>query len=209
MRKKPFESSTRDKRAARNAKPIPDSRIDFSDIPESTNAELKRARRVGRPKSAHAKQLIAIRARPAPARPPPPPRPQQTKAVPNAHSRALRESRGRPRLARLGAWPQLQETDRGIFQVLSRTSWDALCCRDGAEGSPARRPHQGQEPGRVDELSNLRALCSTCNQGAKNITSEKPTWIWLLAQIRRAGQDDQRAAFDWLRKNFGAEGKDG
>jgi 5-methylcytosine-specific restriction endonuclease McrA len=41
--------------------------------------------------------------------------------------------------------------------------------------------------GGLDELSNLRALCSTCNQGAKNITSEKPTWIWLLAQIRRAG----------------------
>jgi predicted DNA binding CopG/RHH family protein len=38
-----------------------DSRIDFSDIPESTDRELKGARRVGRPKSGHAKQLIAIR----------------------------------------------------------------------------------------------------------------------------------------------------
>jgi uncharacterized protein (DUF4415 family) len=36
-------------------------RIDFSEIPESTDAELKKARRVGRPKSGHAKQLIAIR----------------------------------------------------------------------------------------------------------------------------------------------------
>ena len=27
--------------------------------------------------------------------------------------------------------------------------------------------------GGKDELSNLRALCSTCNQGAKNITAEK------------------------------------
>ena len=40
---------------------MPDTRIDFSDIPESTDEELRRARRVGRPKSAHAKQLIAIR----------------------------------------------------------------------------------------------------------------------------------------------------
>ena len=44
---------------------MPDSRIDFSDIPESTDQELRRARRVGRPvgrpKSGHAKQLIAIR----------------------------------------------------------------------------------------------------------------------------------------------------
>lgn len=40
---------------------MPDSRIDFSDIPDSSEAELRRARRVGRPKSEHAKQLIAIR----------------------------------------------------------------------------------------------------------------------------------------------------
>jgi uncharacterized protein (DUF4415 family) len=39
----------------------PDSQIDFSDIPESTDEELKRARRVGRPKTGRAKQLIAIR----------------------------------------------------------------------------------------------------------------------------------------------------
>ena len=43
---------------------MPDSRIDFSDIPESTDAELKRARRAGRPKTGKAKQLIAIRISP-------------------------------------------------------------------------------------------------------------------------------------------------
>lgn len=57
--------------------------------------------------------------------------------------------------------------------------------------------------GGKDELSNLRALCSTCNQGAKNITGEKPSVIWLLSQIRRAGRDEQRAVFDWLLKKFG------
>ncbi len=57
--------------------------------------------------------------------------------------------------------------------------------------------------GGKDELSNLRALCSTCNQGAKNITAEKPTSIWLLSQIRRAGQDEQLAALAWLRSKFG------
>jgi 5-methylcytosine-specific restriction endonuclease McrA len=56
--------------------------------------------------------------------------------------------------------------------------------------------------GGKDELSNLRALCSTCNQGAKNITGEKPTGIWLLSQIRRAGQDEQRVVFEWLKKKF-------
>ena len=38
--------------------------IDFSDLPESTDAELQRARRVGRPKTGNAKQLIAIRISP-------------------------------------------------------------------------------------------------------------------------------------------------
>jgi len=56
--------------------------------------------------------------------------------------------------------------------------------------------------GGKDELSNLRALCSTCNQGAKNITSIKPGSIWLLSQIRRAGQDEQRDVFEWLKKKF-------
>src|SRR3954470_11194608 len=55
-----------------------------------------------------------------------------------------------------------------------------------------------------DELSNLRTLCSTCNQGAKNVTAERPTAIWLLSQVRRAAQDEQKAVFDWLRKKFGA-----
>jgi 5-methylcytosine-specific restriction endonuclease McrA len=56
--------------------------------------------------------------------------------------------------------------------------------------------------GGKEELSNLRALCSTCNQGAKNITTEKASTVWLLSQIRRAGQDEQRAVFDWLKKKF-------
>ena len=40
---------------------MPDSCIDFSDIPESSDQELARARRVGRPVTGRAKQLIAFR----------------------------------------------------------------------------------------------------------------------------------------------------
>jgi len=57
--------------------------------------------------------------------------------------------------------------------------------------------------GGKDELSNLRALCSTCNQGAKNVTAEKPSTIWLLSQIRRAGIEEQRVVLAWLKKKFG------
>lgn len=56
--------------------------------------------------------------------------------------------------------------------------------------------------GGKEELSNLRTLCSTCNQGAKNITTVKPPAIWLLSQVRRAGQEEQRAVLDWLLKKF-------
>jgi len=56
--------------------------------------------------------------------------------------------------------------------------------------------------GGKDELSNLRALCSTCNQGAKNITTEKPSEIWLLTQVRRAGVDEQKSVLAWLKKKF-------
>ena len=64
MVRKQFASSARGRQAAKSAQHMPDSHIDFSDIPESTGQELKRARRVGRPRTSHAKQLIAIRIAP-------------------------------------------------------------------------------------------------------------------------------------------------
>ena len=64
MGKKAFASSARDRRRGKSARPMGDSRIDLSDIPEATDEELRRARRVGRPASCNAKQLIAIRIAP-------------------------------------------------------------------------------------------------------------------------------------------------
>ena len=61
MAKKQSALSAHGKRAARSTKPTADQEIDFSDIPDSTDEELKRARRVGRPATGSAKQLIAIR----------------------------------------------------------------------------------------------------------------------------------------------------
>ena len=64
MKKKRSGSSAQDRRVGRNVKHIPDSQIDFSDIPEATDEQLRRMRRVGRPASGMAKQLIAIRLSP-------------------------------------------------------------------------------------------------------------------------------------------------
>lgn len=44
---------------------MPDRKFDLSDIPESSDAELRHARRVGRPATGNAKQLIAIRIAPS------------------------------------------------------------------------------------------------------------------------------------------------
>jgi uncharacterized DUF497 family protein len=53
-KEKSFASSARARRPAKSAKPMPDSKLDFSDIPESTHAELRGTRRVGRPASGNA-----------------------------------------------------------------------------------------------------------------------------------------------------------
>lgn len=55
------------------------------------------------------------------------------------------------------------------------------------------------------ELSNLRTLCSTCNQGAKNITAVKPDAIWLISQVRRAGVAEQKEVFSWLSRKFATD----
>ena len=65
MKKKSSVSSAPGKRAARNVKHMPDSQIDFSDIPELSDGQLKRMHRVGRPATGMAKQLIAIRLSPS------------------------------------------------------------------------------------------------------------------------------------------------
>jgi uncharacterized protein (DUF4415 family) len=64
MAKRRFASSARGWRAEKNGKPTADRDIDFSDVPETTDEELRRARRVGRPVTGNAKQLIAIRISP-------------------------------------------------------------------------------------------------------------------------------------------------
>lgn len=53
-----------------------------------------------------------------------------------------------------------------------------------------------------DSPHNLRAVCTTCNEGLQNTALPKPDRIHLMGQIRRATIDDQRAVLDWLLKKF-------
>jgi predicted house-cleaning noncanonical NTP pyrophosphatase (MazG superfamily) len=56
--------------------------------------------------------------------------------------------------------------------------------------------------GGTDAPSNLLALCSVCNEGASNLTLDRPSYEKLLIQIRRATSADQLKILDWLMKKF-------
>jgi hypothetical protein len=61
--------------------------------------------------------------------------------------------------------------------------------------------------GGKDEASNLRALCSVCNEGASNLTLQRPDALKLLVQIRRATGADQVLALKWLVQKFPNEAR--
>ena len=53
-----------------------------------------------------------------------------------------------------------------------------------------------------DDYSNLRAICSVCNEGAKNLTHDRPSAMKLLVQVRRAQTADQQKVMEWLITKF-------
>lgn len=62
--------------------------------------------------------------------------------------------------------------------------------------------------GGTDDPSNLRALCSVCNEGASNLTLERPSVQKLLIQVRRAKGDDQLELLKWLIQKFPKQAKE-
>lgn len=61
--------------------------------------------------------------------------------------------------------------------------------------------------GGTDDPSNLRAMCSVCNEGAANLTLDRPSSEKLLIQIRRATGADQLKVLEWLFKKFPRQAK--
>ena len=64
MAKKRSASSAREERLKTKEKNTGDEGLDFSDLPKLPASQLKRAKRVGRPKTENPKQLIAVRISP-------------------------------------------------------------------------------------------------------------------------------------------------
>lgn len=92
--------------------------------------------------------------------------------------------------------------------VLDRNGYTCQMC-GAAAGEPhpydtgrKTRLHIGhiidKSAGGTDDPSNLRAICSVCNEGAANLTLPRPDATKLLMQIRRARGDDQVEVLKWL-----------
>ncbi len=56
--------------------------------------------------------------------------------------------------------------------------------------------------GGSDDAANLKAICSVCNEGAANITLQRPDLNKLMVQVRRATALDQRELLRWLKAKF-------
>ena len=130
----------------------------------------------------------------------------------------------RPGEYRMMAPPEeasLYEFDRPISarvraQALERNGYTCQMCGAGAGDPDDRNPGrkirlhvghiQDRSHGGSDTLSNLRAMCNICNEGARNLVQEPPSWSWLLSQVRRSPEDTQRRVLDWLQRKFGVGG---
>ena len=107
--------------------------------------------------------------------------------------------------------------ERGISKetrafVLDRNGFTCQMC-GAAAGEPhpydagrKTRLHIGhiidKSMGGNDEPSSLRAICSVCNEGASNLTLNRPQAIKLLAQVRRAPTTDQLDVLKWIVEKF-------
>lgn len=113
--------------------------------------------------------------------------------------------------------------ERGISKevrafVLDRNGFTCQMC-GAAAGEPhpydtgrKTRLHIGhiidKTMGGNDESGNLKAICSVCNEGASNLTLNRPQAIKLLAQIRRAPTLDQLEVLKWIVEKFPKQTKE-
>lgn len=112
--------------------------------------------------------------------------------------------------------------ERGISKetraiVLDRNGFTCQMCGAGAgephpfDPSRKTRLHLGhiidKSMGGSDDPQNLRAMCSICNEGASNITPDRPTAMKLKAQVRKARGDDQLELLKFLIEKYPAQAR--
>ena len=104
----------------------------------------------------------------------------------------------------------ISKETRGL--VLNRNGFTCQMC-----GAVAGEPHPydigrktrlhighviDKSMGGTDDAANLRAICSVCNEGTKNLALDTPSARKLLIQIRRATGADQLEVLKWLLKKY-------
>ena len=52
-------------------------------------------------------------------------------------------------------------------------------------------------------LANLRAECSDCNEGARDLMPLPPKYLEVMARLNPASRETKRKVYDWLRRFFG------
>jgi HNH endonuclease len=102
-------------------------------------------------------------------------------------------------------------------QVLERNGYTCQMCGAAAgDPDPLGGPRSvrltighivDKSKGGDDSLSNLRAVCTACNEGLQNTALPKPDRVHLLAQVRRATIADQQTVLDWLLAKFNRKPK--
>jgi 5-methylcytosine-specific restriction endonuclease McrA len=111
----------------------------------------------------------------------------------------------------------LPSFERGISKevrayVLDRNGYTCQMCGASA-GEPhpfdknrKTRLHIGhiidKSMGGSDDPNNLKAICSVCNEGASNLTLNRPDAIKLMTQVRRTPSKDQLDVLKWLIRKF-------
>ncbi len=112
---------------------------------------------------------------------------------------------------RLPAFPRDISKETRAY-VLERNGYTCQMCglaaADPDPFDPKRKVHLtlghiiDKSKGGIDSPSNLRAICTNCNEGLQNTAPPKPDRIYLLSQVRRATVDDQLHLLDWLEQKF-------
>ena len=95
-------------------------------------------------------------------------------------------------------------------RILERNGYTCQSCGAGVEdktddGRPVQLVidhHEAHAHGGPDSDANLRVLCQACNQGAKDLAVQPPSWVWLMSQVRRAKREDQIKVLEQLESKF-------
>lgn len=96
--------------------------------------------------------------------------------------------------------------------VLERNGYTCQMCGLGASDPDPYNPGRkvrltlghmlDKSKGGDDSPQNLRAVCSTCNEGLQNIAPAKPDYVSTIIHVRRSSNEVQLQILKWLQEKF-------